>query len=54
MEKLYTIKEVSNLLSMAEITLRQWVQHERIKSVKIGSARRIPESEVMRLMKGEK
>ncbi len=53
MEKLYSVKEVANLLSMAEVTVRQWIQHGKLKSVKIGNSRRISETEVKRIMKGE-
>lgn len=53
MEKLYTVKQVAELLGFAEITIRQWIQHEKVESVKIGRGRRIPESEVIRLKKGE-
>lgn len=47
------VKEVAKRLGLAEITVRQWIQHGKIKSVKIGRVRRIPESEVDRLQKGE-
>ena len=47
------IREASQLLGIAEITLRQWIQHDKIKSVKIGRSRRIAESEVIRLQRGE-
>lgn len=50
MEKYYTVKEVSHILSLAEITIRQWIQADKIKSIKIGKARRIPKSEVERLV----
>jgi len=52
MDKMYTVKEVANLLGMAEVTIRQWIQYEKIKSIKIGSLRRIPSTEVERIMKG--
>ena len=50
MEKQYTVKEVAEILSMAEITIRQWIQHGKIKSNKIGNSRRIPESELKRIL----
>ena len=53
MEKLYSVKQVSEILGLAEITIRQWIQHDKITSVKIGKARRIPASEITRLSKGE-
>jgi len=49
----YTVKEVSRILGLAEVTVRIWIQHEKIKSIKIGSLRRIPKSEIERLMEGE-
>jgi len=51
MEKHYTVKEVSELLGMAEITIRQWIQKGRLKSVKLGSARRIKESDLKEFLK---
>jgi len=51
--KLYTVKEVATMLSMAEVTIRQWIQHEKIKSVKIGNSRRIPKEEIDRILRGE-
>ena len=53
MDKMYSVKEVATLLSLAEITIRQWIQRGKIESIKIGSARRISENEVKRLLKGE-
>jgi excisionase family DNA binding protein len=54
MEKqLYTIKESAIYLGMAEITIRKWIQANKIKSVKVGSSRRIPLHELERLAKGE-
>jgi len=52
--KFYTVKQVANQLNLAEITIRQWIMVGKIESIKIGRARRIPESEVMKLMKGDK
>ena len=54
LEKMYTVKEVAKLLSLAEITIRQWIQKGKIKSVKVGSATRIPESEVKRIIEPNK
>lgn len=51
--KLFKVKEVAETLGFAEITIRQWIQHGKIKSIKVGGSRRIPESEVIRLQKGE-
>lgn len=52
-EKMLTVKQVSAELDVAEITIRQWIQKDKIKSVKIIGGRRIPQSEVERLKKGE-
>lgn len=53
MENYLTVKEVAKRLSMAEITIRQWIQHNKIDSIKIGGSRRIPESEVNRILRGD-
>ena len=51
MEKHYTVKEVSQLLGLAEVTIRQWLSQKKIKSVRIGGAVRIAESELKKLIK---
>jgi excisionase family DNA binding protein len=53
MEKMYSLKETAEILSLAVVTLRKWIGEGTLKSVKIGSAVRIPESEILRLQKGE-
>jgi excisionase family DNA binding protein len=53
LEKFYSVKQVAESLGMSEITIRQWIQHNKIKSVKIGRSRRISEVELTRLQKGE-
>ena len=50
MENHLTVKETCRILGLAEITIRQWITNGKIKSIKIGNSRRIPESEVMRLL----
>lgn len=54
-ERMLTVKEVASTLSLSEITIRQWIQQGKIKSVKLasGRARRIPQSEVERIKRGE-
>lgn len=54
-EKMLTVKDAAEQLSVAEITIRQWIQHDKIKSVKLstGRSRRIPQSEVSRIKRGE-
>ncbi len=53
MDEYYTVKELSQLVKISDITIRQWIHDGKLKSVKIGGARRIPKSEVERLIKGE-
>jgi len=53
MENYMSVKEFANKLGMAEITIRQWIANDKIKSIKVGSSRRIPESEYIRLTEGE-
>ena len=50
---LITVKEFAEQLSMAEVTVRQWIADKKIKSIKIGSMRRIPESELIRIREGK-
>lgn len=50
MEKLYTAKEVAELLSMAEGTIRNKLWKGEINGVKVGGAIRIPESEVKKMI----
>lgn len=50
MEKYYSVKELSQSLGLAEITIRQWIQQGKIESIKFGKARRIPQSEVDKLL----
>lgn len=49
-EKLITPKEFAETLSMHEVTVRKWIREGRIKSYKINNYRRIPESELQRLI----
>ena len=52
-ENLYTVNEVARILKVTPLTIRRMIKDERIKSKKIGTLRRIPESEVIRLQRGE-
>ena len=52
-ENLNTVNEVDRILKVTPLTIRRMIKDERIKSKKIGTLRRIPESEVIRLQKGE-
>lgn len=50
-KKYYTVKEVANMLSLAEITIRKWMQDGKINYVKIGEASRIPIEEIKKIIK---
>lgn len=50
---MYKIKEVAEIISYSERTIRQWIKDGKVKAVKIMSEWRIPEDEVERLKKGE-
>jgi excisionase family DNA binding protein len=51
MEKYYTVKEISTILNMAEITIRQWMGNGKLQFIRIGNKSvRIPESELQRIL----
>lgn len=51
MEKLYTIKEAKKLLGVTTWTIQKWDREGKIKCVRtIGGRRRIPESEIKRIL----
>lgn len=50
MEKMYTIKEVSDMFGVHYNTVRNWIRSGEIKCVKIAETIRIPDSEINRLM----
>lgn len=53
-EKLYRIGEASSLLGVHPNTIRRWEKEGKIKIVRVGRGhRRIPESEILRLMREE-
>jgi len=52
LESYLSVKELAARLGLAEVTIRQWIGEDKITSIKIGSARRIPESEYIRLTRG--
>lgn len=54
MEKMYKVREVAEILGVAEITVRMWIYNGKIDSVKIMGSRRIPESVLLELQKGVK
>lgn len=47
----YTVKEVADMLGLAEITIRKWMQDGKIKYVKIGRSSRIERKEIEKLIK---
>ena len=50
---MYTVSETAELLRKSEVTIRQWVQHNKIESRKVGGSRLIPESAVLKKLKGD-
>ncbi len=49
-DKRLTVKEVSQALGLAEVTIRAWIAKRRLGHVRLGRAVRIPLSEVRRLL----
>ena len=50
-ERYYTVKEISSILNLAEITIRQWMGNGKLNFVRIGGKSvRIPESELNRIL----
>jgi len=54
MEKYYTPEEIAANLKVSRKTVYNWIQGGRLKAVKIGHFWRVSESELNRLLKGEK
>ncbi len=48
--KVYTVKELSDLLKVKPSTVRSWVNQGKLKGVKLGKLWRIPEEEVQRIL----
>jgi excisionase family DNA binding protein len=56
-EPMLSVDEVAERLRLGVVTVRRWLRSGRLKGVRIGSARagwRIPESEVQRILRGER
>ena len=51
LQEMYRVGEVAEIVGVAEITVWTWVRSGKIKSVKIGGARRIQKEEVERFIK---
>jgi len=45
------VSEAASILACSDRTMRRWIAKGVIASVKIGGARRVPESEISRLLK---
>ncbi len=54
MEKYYTPEEIAANLKVSRKTIYNWIQKGSLKAVKIGHFWRVSESELNRLLKGEK
>lgn len=54
MENYYTPKQIADKLKLNIRTIYKWIREERINAVKLGDVWRISESEVNRLLEGEK
>ena len=54
MEKYYTPEEIAANLKVSRKTIYNWIREGRPKAVKIGHFWRVSESELNRLLKGEK
>lgn len=53
MEKLLTLQEAADIMSMSIHTIRKWVQSGRLPSKKIGVTRRIEPAALRRFIDGE-
>lgn len=51
--KLYRTGKVAEMLGVNKVTVIRWIKQGKIKAVRIGREFRIPEDEVMRLLKGK-
>lgn len=54
MEKLYTPKEVAEVLGFAQKTVQNYITDGKIKSVKVLGSNRVKESDLMELIKSRK
>jgi excisionase family DNA binding protein len=50
MQRLYTVDQAAEALSLSKSTIRAWIAKRRICSIHLGRAVRVPESEVNRLV----
>ncbi|HVB99514.1 MAG TPA: helix-turn-helix domain-containing protein [Candidatus Dormibacteraeota bacterium] len=49
-ERQYRLSEAAALLGLKESTLRKWTLLRRIRTTKMGASRRVPESEIARII----
>lgn len=52
MDKLYTCKEVTQMLKISKATFYNWVKDGKLHIIKIGSNVRVTSEEIERLLKG--
>lgn len=52
MEKLYTVKEIADMLQLHEGTIRRWFITGKIKGVKVGKLWYMKESDLKELIDG--
>lgn len=53
MEKLYTVKEVCEIIGITKQGLYKWRKEGKIRFVRVNGLPRITESELKRIVKGE-
>lgn len=53
MEKLYTVKEIAQILKMHEFTIHRWFRTDKIKGTKIGKQWYMKESDLKELIDGK-
>ena len=52
MEKLYTVKEIAEALSLNKMTVQRFIKEKKIKAVKVGREYRVKESDYNEFIKG--
>jgi len=48
-----TVREVAEIFSVCEMTVRRWIYSGKLKAVKVGRTVRIQESEIEKIKRGE-
>ena len=49
-ERLFTVRELAEYLSLNEETIRRWIKSEKLPALKIGRELRVKESEVEKFL----